>query len=412
MNLQSVIDKKDKAARYMIDEITHIIKTFGKRDPGAEGEKQACEYMAKVLKEECGCDRVEIDSFKLNPGSYYGWMWITFTFVFIAIGLLFVAPIVSIILIAVGLLIALLEFGLYYKVVDFLFPERTSHNVTAIKSCTGEPKRRIFFNGHPDAAWELTLNYRFGGIVFELNNILAAVGCLYYLVLAILTTVKYGPISTVQSDPLFFKLALGGLAFTPFFILMYFIRNLNQIVDGANDNLSGCYIGIAIMKELEKQGIEFENTEVGVLLTGSEEAGLRGAKDWTAKYKEKYSDIPTFIIAYDTIHDPEQLMVNYRDLNSTVASDKELSDLFLSSAKEVGAPVKKGLVPPLGGSTDNAAFRQAGFRSTGITGLNHNLEDYFHTRRDTYDNMDADGLAHCYAASVKVLERFNKGELD
>ena len=104
-------------------------------------------------------------------------------------------------------------------------------------------------------------------------------------------------------------------------------------------------------------------------------------------------------------------MVNYRDLNGTVKADKQVCDLFLRAAKEVKVPVKKGWVPPLGGATDNAAFTQAGFRSTGITGLNHKLEDYYHTRRDTYDNMSEEGLANCYAASVKALEIFDNGEM-
>ena len=62
-----------------------------------------------------------------------------------------------------------------------------------------------------------------------------------------------------------------------------------------------------------------------------------------------------------------------------------------------------------GGATDSAAFAQAGFRATGITGLNHKLEDYYHTRRDTYDNMNLEGLAGCFAVSVKVLEKFDGG---
>ena len=43
MDLKRIIDKKDEAAQYMIDEITHICKDMDKRDPGSEGEKQACE---------------------------------------------------------------------------------------------------------------------------------------------------------------------------------------------------------------------------------------------------------------------------------------------------------------------------------------------------------------------------------
>ena len=42
MNLNNLIDKKDQMAQYMIDEITHICKTFEKRAPGSKGEKQAC----------------------------------------------------------------------------------------------------------------------------------------------------------------------------------------------------------------------------------------------------------------------------------------------------------------------------------------------------------------------------------
>lgn len=117
--------------------------------------------------------------------------------------------------------------------------------------------------------------------------------------------------------------------------------NENRIVDGANDNLSGCYMGIAILKALKEEGIEFENTEVGVILTGSEEAGLRGAKAWCAAHKGEFDDVPTFIFSYDTIHDPKYLMTNYRDLNGTVKADKDVSDLFMEAAKGLISPVRK-----------------------------------------------------------------------
>ena len=182
-----------------------------------------------------------------------------------------------------------------------------------------------------------------------------------------------------------------------------------RVVDGANDNLSGCYMGIAILKALQDEGVEFENTEIGVIISGSEEAGLRGSMAWCEAHKGEFDDVPTFIYSYDTIHDPKYLMANYRDLNATVKSDKDVSDLFMEAAEDLGIHCLKGMVPPLGGATDSAAFSQGGFRATGITGLNHALEDYYHTRRDTYDNMNLEGLAGCYAVSVKVLEKFDNG---
>lgn len=410
MNLQSVIDKKKEAAEYMVSEITHICKDFEKRDPGSKGEQQACEYMADVLKNECGCERADVESFKENPGSFFGWIYFTITFVLAAVAISFFYPLVSIILIIVGLLIVFMQFGLYKKFIDRFFPEKTGHNVTAVKSCKGEVKRRIFFNGHPDAAWEWPVNYKLGGVGFEGHAVICGIGAVYYLVISIMLVAKNGlEYVSFDADETLGLLRLIGLVFVPFLIGLYWMWNENRIVDGANDNLSGCYMGIAILKALKEEGIEFENTEVGVILTGSEEAGLRGAKAWCAAHKGEFDDVPTFIFSYDTIHDPKYLMTNYRDLNGTVKADKDVSDLFMEAAKELDISCKKGWVPPLGGATDSAAFAQAGFRATGVTGLNHKLEDYYHTRRDTYDNMNEQGLADCFAISVKALEMFDNG---
>ena len=409
MKLQKLIDKKNDAAKYMVAEITHIIKTFEKRDPGSKGEKQACEYMAEVLKNDCGCEKVQVESFKENPRSFYGWIYFTISFVLLAIVLFFFFPVASIALIGIGLFLVLAQFGVYKKLLDPLFPEKTGHNVTAIKKCTGETKRRIVFNGHPDAAWEWPVNYALGGVGFEGHAIICAIGAVYYFVLSVINIITNGLTPEIDLDSTLIKCALGGLVFVPFMIGLYWMVNYKRPVDGANDNLSGCYMGIAILKALKDEGIELENTEIGVILTGSEECGLRGSKAWCEAHKGEFDDVPTFIYAYDTIYDPKYLMVNYRDLNGTVKADKDVSDLFMEATQELGIHCTKGMVPPLGGATDSAAFAQAGFRATGITGLNHKLESYYHTRRDTYDNMNEQGLADCYAASIKVLEMFDAG---
>lgn len=409
MNLQKLIDKKSDAAKYMVEEITHIIKTFEKRDPGSKGEKQACEYMADVLKNDCGCEYVKVESFKENPRSFFGWIYFTMTFVLLAVVLFFFFPIASVLLICAGFFIVLAQFGVYKKLIDRCFPEKTGHNVTAYKKCTGETKRRIIFNGHPDAAWEWPVNYALGGVGFEGHAIICVVGALFYLVLSVIHLIKNGFTPEFDTSDPIIKAALWGLLFVPFMIGLYWMVNYKRPVDGANDNLSGCYMGIAILKALKDEGIELENTEIGVVLTGSEEAGLRGSKAWCEAHKDEFDDVPTFFYSYDTIYDPKYLMVNYRDLNGTVKVDKDVSDLFMESAKELGIHCSKGMVPPLGGATDSAAFAQAGLRATGITGLNHKLESYYHTRRDTYDNMNEQGLADCYAVSVRVLEKFDGG---
>ena len=151
-----IIAKKDESAQFMIDGITNIIKTCGKRDPGSEGEKESCEKMAQELR-DLGC-KADVEPFDLQPGSFFGWIYYTVTLALAAIGLFFVTPWLSIALILVGFSLMIGQFVFYRKMVDFLFRTKTSHNVTAIKPCSGEVKRRIFINGHPDAANEWPIN--------------------------------------------------------------------------------------------------------------------------------------------------------------------------------------------------------------------------------------------------------------
>jgi len=411
-DLSKIIEQKDQAAKYMEEEITYICQSMPKREPGSEGEKLACEYMAEQLR-SYGCDKVCIDSFEEHPRSFFGWIFFTITFVLAAIVCFFFIPILAAIFVVIGLMTVVMQLGFYKEFIDWAFPKKIGHTVYATKKPTGEVQRRILFNGHPDAVWEWRVNYRWGGVAFESHGATCIIGALYYLVLSIVYIVYHGfaPGLPSVSDPIVIA-ALAGLAFVPFLIGLYFMVNYKQVVDGANDNLTGCYMGIAIMKYLQDNDVTFEHTEVGVVNTGSEEAGIRGSRAFSKAHREELSDVPTVVYSFDTIHDPNQLMVNYRDLNGTRPTDKAAADLFLESAQELQIFCKKGWVPPLGGSTDTVGFLENGIRAAGITGLNHKLESYYHTRKDSYDNLNREGLANCFAVTAKVLEHFDEGKLD
>ena len=393
-------DNSRQAVSYMIEEITQICRDMGKRAPGSEAERRAGEYMARVLERDCGCRDVRVESFREHPAAFYGYFWFSALFDCLCAVLFFVQPWLGIASGVVALLLFLFQFVLYKQVIDPLFPERESLNVTAVRPCSGEVRQRIFLNGHIDAAWEFPLNYYFGGVVFEIPGVMAVIGVVYYIALGICAICGAGTWTQTAGRV--------GLLFIPFFLLVGCTYNPFLVVDGANDNLSGCYMGIAILREMERLGVEPEHTEVGVILTGSEEAGLRGAKAWCAAHRDDYRDVPTAIICYDTIHDPAQLMVNMKDLNDTVPADVELAEAFLLAAREAGVPCRKGKVPLMGGGTDSAAFTQGGFRSVGITGLNHKLEDYYHTRRDSFDNMNEAGLENCYRATIRLVENMDR----
>ena len=388
-------ESRAHAVSFMVREIAHVCREMKKRAPGSAGEREAGEYMAKLLRDVCGCGDIRMESFTEHPAAFHRYFMFSAVLDCLCAVTHIFCPWLSLVFGAAALLLFLFQFVLYKQVIDPLFPEKESLNVTALRPCSGEVRQRIFLNGHMDAAWEFPLNYHFGGIVFEIPGAAAVVGVLFYLLLGIYRLCGAG--SWVQTA------ALWGLVFLPFFLLVGCTYDPKRVVDGANDDLTGCFMGIAVLREMERLGVTLEHTELGVILTGSEEAGLRGAKAWCGAHRGEYRDVPTVILCFDTIHDPQKLLVNLRDLNGTVPADRELGGEFLRAAEEAGIPCAKGSVPLMGGATDSAAFTQGGFRSIGITGLSHKLERYYHTRKDSYNNLNEEGLENCYRATVRFI---------
>ena len=401
---REMLSGSGRSVAYMTEEITHICRNMKKRAPGSAGEREAAEYMAGELRRDCGCKDVRLETFGEHPAAFFASFRLYAALDVLAAVGNFIHPWVCILFGCVSLLVFSFELALYRRAIDPFFPKAESCNVTAIRPCAGTVKRRVFLNGHLDAAYEFTLNYRFGGVVFEIPGVMALIGVLVCMTVAVCALCGAGAWTGTA--------ARWGLLFIPFFVLVGCTHDRSRVVDGANDNLTGCYMGIALLKAMEESGITLEDTEIGVILTGSEEAGLRGARAWCERHGDDYRDVPTFIVNYDTIHDPKYLMVNERNLNGLLKSDAGLCEVFLRAAKDVNVPCRRGWVPPFGGATDTVPFTQCGFRSMGVTGLNHRLEDYYHTRRDTWDNLDPQGLDNCYRATVRMLERIDAGELD
>ena len=122
----ALIEKKNESAQYMVDEITHICRDMPKRSPGTEGEKVACEYMANVLKEQCGCETVKLESFKENPGSFLGWLYFTLTMSLAGFVLFWFVPVAGAVIVALGFFIMIAQF-IFYKKLIFWCQSEISH---------------------------------------------------------------------------------------------------------------------------------------------------------------------------------------------------------------------------------------------------------------------------------------------
>ena len=364
--------------------IKKICKDVGPRPAGSEQEHEAQKLMAAEL--DGACDKVEIEPFDVHPGAFLGWILTDGIMMIAAIVLFFFGmSAIALALCALSLIFAIVEFLLYKKLLDPFFPKKTSHNVVAVRKPKGEVKRRIIFSGHADSANEWRFTY-YGGSKLLVPIIgLSFIGILLGLVLGIWAVATGHAFSAADSGALN-VMRYVFLAWIPILFTALFFENKKRPVMGANDDLTGCFISMAVVKYMQQHDIRFENTEVWVVLTGSEEAGLRGAKAFCKAHKNELSDVETVFVGLDTIRDYDFAAVYSRDLTGTVKNDAGACALVKEAAKQTGLDLPYKSV--FFGATDAAAVTQAGMKAVSVAAMDPAPAKYYHTRLDTADNLD------------------------
>ena len=396
--------EREKSVSYICDEIKNVIVNFGDRDPGSEGENKALDYMAGQLGEMC--DKVDRDTFKVAPHAFFGWTYFVAVFMTLAIPVYFLSPVMVFVCIALSLVPMLFQFVLYAPFLDPLFDKRDSGNVMGTYSPSGEVKRRIIINGHSDAVYEWHWHYVGGYKMFLSSIILVILGVVYMFAIAVTACVMDGPFGMVEESRIW--IGVAGIAFVPFFLAFWLFADTRKVVPGANDNLTACYMAIAAVKALKDNDIRLENTEVVALITGSEEAGLRGATAFAKQHPDyaREENVETVFITYETLRELEYLGIYNRDLNGTVKNDQAACDIYKKCAARHGMDLKFGSV--FAGATDAAAFSKAGWRATSVAAMNPEVEKYYHTRLDNYDNLSPECLSKVFDITLEFIEEFDK----
>lgn len=389
---------------YSVRGIKKVCKTAGPRASGSENELNAQNMMAEDLK--ASCDSVKVEPFEVHPGAFLGWILTDAIMMIAAIVLFFFGlSYISLALSALSLIFAIVEFLLYKKMLDPFFPKKTSHNVIAVRKPKGEVKRRIIFSGHSDSANEWRFTY-YGGSKLLIPIIgLSFVGILLGLVLNIWAIAAGNGFSPAESGVLN-VMRYVFLAWIPILFVALFFEDKKRPVMGANDNLTGCYISMAVVKYMQEHDIRFDNTEVWVVLTGSEEAGLRGAKAFCKEHKDELSDVETVFVGIDTIRDYDFMAIYSRDLTGTVKNDESACALVKQAAQNTGIDMPYKSV--FFGATDAAAVTQAGMKAVSIASMDPTPARYYHTRLDTEDNLDAKTIEAILGVALETAFLFDE----
>lgn len=404
----------DAVRAFMERGIRHVAGTYRGRTAGSDAEAAAQAYFAGELGRLADC--VQVEPFRLHPRAFLGWLVPAGIFDITSVAMYWLRglsdslwiPVLGLLCICASFCMDLFEFVLYRRFIDRLFPAAQSHNVYASRAPKGEVKRRIVFCGHADAAYEFTFARHGGSRALGPVLMLSTAGMLYMMGLSAAVLVRALQGSPAPLSGVWLALGIGALLFVPFFLGILFFVNWRCIVDGANDNLTGCYVSMGVLKAMSDADVRLENTEVCCLITGAEEAGLRGATAFAERHGAALSEAETIFIALDTMRETDQLMVYTRGLNGLVQNSEGVGALLRRAGALCGHPLPDANA--FLGATDAEALTRAGLTACGFCGVNHNPKPYYHTRDDTANNIDMDCVALSLEICLKALQLFDGDE--
>lgn len=410
---------------YTVKEITSVIKRYGPRESGNKNCMATQKHIDKEMKPFC--DETGFESYKMAPKAFLHFtktisvaiflsvfvcLILVFTGVFEGVGGsdFFVPQCIVGGVVAVSLLITVLEFLLYKPFCDIFYKKIEGHNYYAVRKPKGEVKKRIVISGHCDSAYQWRHIYY--GKKIPLMGICMAgtIGTgVVSFVIAVITVianfVDMGSFGDFLVNYSYYFHILTAL----FMITLFLFVDFKTVSPGANDNLTGTYAAVCALRMLDMAGVEFENTEVVAMITDGEEAGLRGCKQWAKDHKDEYmnSGVETAVLCVDTLTDLEYLNVYDRDMTGTVKHDPKFSQLVMDSAVEAGHNDLK-FANVFFGSSDAAAFSQAGITSTCLAAMDPSPADYYHNVRDSYDRLVPEAIKTGYEIILSTIFNFDE----
>lgn len=411
------MNMKQETISYIKEGIFTVCRRFKNRVAGSKAELDCQLFFEKQLS--AWADETRQHAYFLHPEAFYGWVTIAVILNLLCVGLFWLRAFVpSVVAPAFGLTLSLFcisifvfEFLLYQEYIDFLFPRTKSVNIYARRSSAGPAKKRIVFVGHADTACEFTYCLHGRGLALGLVLAGSILGMLVVFgsgAAVLLDTILRGPLPL---EGAYQAIGIAQLCFVPFFIALLFFFNRKTVVDGANDNLSGSFVAMGVLKELADQDIRYEDTEVCCLITGGEEVGLRGSSAFAANYKKLApQETETIFVALDTLREEKHLSCYLRGINGTQQNSTAVGNLLSAAAKQNG--IDLNCAPFYPGATDAEAFSRSGLMACGLCAVNHDPQTYYHTRHDTYDNIDINCIKKvldiCMEA-VRIYDRHGIG---
>ncbi len=400
---------------YARELITRIVRECPRRQPTSEDERRS-QLMMKEEFENLGIS-TEFQDFEFNDNLYAN--------IALHFGLGTLGTLVSGVFPLGGLALHSLASGSYWAdstrrayILRRLFPFKPSQNLLATMPAEGPPDLRVVFLAHADAAFTgLLFDPKFvkrfsgdppKGLGFVKRSMALATQTQAALTGFDTLRVFLGPL-TWPLRPIEFALTIPAMIAVG---LNLQVVMRNEIVPGANDNLSGVAALPILAQRLGPK--KPANVEYVFGITGCEEASLGGGDALAKAMDGVWDKERTVIIGLDGLSNGD---LNFAEIEGEVVRTpipKWLGDMARkTAASDPKFEEVKGFEIPVGG-TDIAAFLAQGWEGVSMICVDHEIgaPRNYHCPTDTPENLDFDKLMFSIEFTEKLAKNILKYRLN
>jgi hypothetical protein len=182
----------------------------------------------------------------------------------------------------------------------------------------------------------------------------------------------------------------------------------NATVPGANDNLSGVAVQVALAEMLRDRPLD--GVEVWLVSCGAEETMQDGIRAFVDRNRSLLNDGRTVVVNNDTVGSPNLIMLEGEGpIWMEDYPGPKFRDLVQRSADANGIALERGLRAR--SSTDSVITARQGWPTASITSLTDwRIMSNYHQQSDTPENLDYDTVARATELSYAVAAALAAGD--
>jgi len=392
-------------SKLCIEKTARLTEEFPSRLSGSEECKLSANALHDEIREFC-CNSF-IHPFTIYPDSFYGYLKLFAPFYLSALITFFLPPfwrIIPLIGLILGIVMMIVQFGVYRTFFDRLYKKKTAYNVIGEIEPTGEVKEQIILSGHHDSAPLTGFNNKY--IDPYLVIIFFTVYAYYLFAIGLFL---YSIVSGISELPLWSLITLiSGL---PLVFIQFFAVNMKKGSPGAGDNMISSVVSIEVGRIISQNKVKnpdfLKHTRIIIASFDGEEAGLRGARAYFNEHNEKFTGTETFHLNMDCLYNEKELQILKSDINNIIKLDDTMVDELVDIAKELNIELKPFKMIFGGGGTDAGESARKGIRSTSIIAMPTGAirkDMVYHSIDDKADTIEPEVISTTLNILWKYLE--------